>query len=276
MQVVEDDQRPERELGVAAPADGDGEDRVGAGGPQRADVRLVGDRGAEQRVALAVAGDVQDLGARQRAGGHGRGAERRGHGLGRGAPELGERIGPRSGDDPDAHRAGILGGGVRERRARAGVAARSGRRRGGGCGRRGGGRGVRGGGRGTGRRVVRVVVALLLGRAVGAGAGLVLGAARGRRARARAARPAPGRRAGAGRGVGRGGSAGAGSAGTGVGRLGTDGPVVDAARASAGGSGRRPGRSRWGRSAPAWGRRCRRGGWRGRPGRCPRRPPRRS
>ena len=61
MQVVEDDQRPELELGVERAADRDGQDRLGAEVAQGDDVGLVGDGAAQAPVALAVAGDVQDV-----------------------------------------------------------------------------------------------------------------------------------------------------------------------------------------------------------------------
>jgi len=84
VQVVEDDERAQRELGIERAADRDGEDRVGATGAERRDVGAVGDLAREAQVAVAVARDVDDLGAGEAA--LGTRAEPKGVATSRGAP----------------------------------------------------------------------------------------------------------------------------------------------------------------------------------------------
>ena len=66
VQVVEDDQRAERQRRVDGAADRDADHRVGAELLQRRDVGAVRDMVREPRVSLAVAGDVQHLDVAER------------------------------------------------------------------------------------------------------------------------------------------------------------------------------------------------------------------
>jgi hypothetical protein len=103
VQVVEDDQGAELDRGISRAAHGHRQDRVGAQLLERADVRLMRHRAAQSRMAFTVARDVQHVGAGERPDAYARWAEAR-LDLTRLAVEPGQRVGPRPGDDADAHR----------------------------------------------------------------------------------------------------------------------------------------------------------------------------
>src|SRR3954451_3712570 len=108
VQVVEDDERAQRELGIERAADRDGDDRVGATGAERRDVGAVGDLAREAQVAVAVARDVDDLGAGEAALGDEGGAEGRRDLTRRTGFEVRQRVRARPRDDPDPHRLRIV------------------------------------------------------------------------------------------------------------------------------------------------------------------------
>ncbi len=106
VQVVEADHRAELDRRVDRAADRHGEHARGALLRERRDVRAVRDEVREPHVALLVAGDVQHLGARERAARDQRIAPRRRDGLGAAPLEARQGVGARSRDDPDGHGAG--------------------------------------------------------------------------------------------------------------------------------------------------------------------------
>ena len=103
VQVVEADQRAELDRRVDRPADRDRDHGVGAEIGQRGDVGPVRDQVGQPAVALAVARDVEHLGAGERPARDLRLAPTGGDRLRAGAFEPRERVGPRAGDDPDRH-----------------------------------------------------------------------------------------------------------------------------------------------------------------------------
>ena len=108
VQVVEDDERPELEVGVEHAAHRDGEDRVGPAVAKRGDVRAVRYLARDPEVAVAVTGDVQDIRVRETPLGHHGRTERRRDLLGRPGVEVGQRVGARPRDDPHPHRSRIV------------------------------------------------------------------------------------------------------------------------------------------------------------------------
>ena len=108
VQVVEADERAERDVGVDRPADRHREHARGAQLLQGRDVRPMRDMVGEPRMPGPVAGDVQHLDAGPGPTRDQRLAPRRVHRLRSGALEPGQRVGAGAGQDPDRHRGGTL------------------------------------------------------------------------------------------------------------------------------------------------------------------------